>query len=260
MPRFFLRNAIMFPNGRFLPLGPIIQLDTHGEMALIPIGPTAFATNKCVSLWYLRIRQSLTLVQASNVVLTQIENLRRYVMGTSSHDITSKLERLRWCKTPECSLCPCARARCLSLCLCNSAVHATNLAPFADMSGNALFMFLHVRCRGHLGRGRVRCQRRHLSIACDISSGRRTDVPAKCWGPCASKISKLDCSAHLAVVLNQFKTLCWTRTSRLGLNCSGDVATQAVLPWSSLMRAHGFRRNMPARRRSCVSRSGNLVG
>ena len=96
------------------------------------------------------------------------------------------------------------------------------------MSGNALFMFLHVRCRGHLGRGRVRCQRRHLSIACDISSGRRTDVPAKCWGPCASKVSKLDCSAHLAVVLNQFKTLCWTRTSRLGLNCSGDVATQAV--------------------------------
>ena len=35
-------------------------------------------------------------------------------------------------------------------------------------------------------------------------------------------------SAHLAVVLNQFKTLCWTRTSRLGLNCFGDVATQAV--------------------------------
>ena len=33
--------------------------------------------------------------------------------------------------------------------------------------------------RGHLGRGRVRCQRRHLSIACDISSGRRADVPEK---------------------------------------------------------------------------------
>ena len=52
-------------------------------------------------------RQSLlTLAQASNEVLTQIEKLRRYVMGTSPHDITSKLERLRWCKTPECSLHP----------------------------------------------------------------------------------------------------------------------------------------------------------
>ena len=39
-----------------------------------------------------------------------------------------------------------------------------------------------------------------------------------------------------------------------------NVAIQTVLPWSSLMRAHGFRRNMPARRRSCVSRSGNQVG
>ena len=30
-------------------------------------------------------------------------------------------------------------------CLCNSAVHATNLAPFADMH---FFISLHVRCRG----------------------------------------------------------------------------------------------------------------
>ena len=49
-------------------------------------------------------------------------------------------------------------------------------------------------------------------------------------------------------------------STRLGQNCTGNVAIQAVLPWSSLMRAHGFRRNMPARRRSCVSRSGNQVG
>ena len=33
--------------------------------------------------------------------------------------------------------------------------------------------------RGHLGHEEVRHQRRHLFIACDISSGRRTDVPAK---------------------------------------------------------------------------------
>ena len=50
---------------------------------------------------------------------------------------------------------------------------------------------------------------------------------------------------------------CSTRQGRI---CTGNVAIQAVLPWSSLMRAHGFRRNMPARRRSCVSRSGNQVG
>ena len=49
-------------------------------------------------------------------------------------------------------------------------------------------------------------------------------------------------------------------STRLGQNCTGNAAIQAVLPWSSLMRAHGFRRNMPARRRSCVSRSGNQVG
>ena len=45
-----------------------------------------------------------------------------------------------------------------------------------------------------------------------------------------------------------------------GTSCAGTDANKAVLPWSSLMRAHGFRRNMPARRRSCVSRSGNQVG
>ena len=33
--------------------------------------------------------------------------------------------------------------------------------------------------RGHLGHEEVRRQRRHLFIACEISSGRRADVPAK---------------------------------------------------------------------------------
>ena len=133
---------------------------------------------------------------------------------------------------------------------------------------------LSFMCRGHLGRGRVRCQRRHLSIACDISSGRRTDAPAKCWGPCASKIRKqvlvflkagfsvlavvphvlLPCSVSLKLYVGREHLPGWV------VRCTGNVAIQAVLPWSSLMRAHGFRRNMPARRRSCVSRSGNQVG
>ena len=55
---------------------------------------------------------------------------------------------------------------------------------------------------------------------------------------------------HLALLINKAGVV----------RCTGNVAIQAVLPWSSLMRAHGFRRNMPARRRSCVSRSGNQVG
>ena len=33
----------------------------------------------------------------------------------------------------------------------------------------------------------------------------------------------------LCKCIHSIQTLCWTRTSRLGLNCSGDVATQAVL-------------------------------
>ena len=107
--------------------------------------------------------------------------------------------------------------------------------------GMHFFIFLHVRCRGHLGRGRVRCQRRHLSIACDISSGRRADVPAKKAGALvparlantslgfdSGRFSGFAEVCTLCKCIHSIQTLCWTRTSRLGLNCSGAVATQAV--------------------------------
>ena len=59
------------------------------------------------------------------------------------------------------------------------------------------------------------------------------------------------------LIIFTISSSCSTRQGRI---CTGTVANKAVLPWSSLMRAHGFRRNMPARRRSCVSRSGNQLG
>ena len=59
------------------------------------------------------------------------------------------------------------------------------------------------------------------------------------------------------LIIFTISSSCSTRQGRI---CTGTVANKAVLPWGSLMRAHGFRRNMPARRRSCVSRSGNQVG
>ena len=115
-----------------------------------------------------------------------------------------------------------------STCLCNSAVHATNHDAPQDLTVQdaAMFSCSHVRycfqvfsffeclsfsanflsckqlsfmCRGHLRRGRVRCQRRHLSIACDISSGRRTDVPAKRWAPVPARLANLTWSSQRQV-------------------------------------------------------------
>ena len=116
----------------------------------------------------------------------------------------------------------------VSVCLCNSAVHATNHDAPQDLTVQdaAMFSCSHVRycfqvfsffeclsfsanflsckqlssmCRGHLRRGRVRCQRRHLSIACDISSGRRTDVPAKRWAPVPARLANLTWSSQRQV-------------------------------------------------------------
>ena len=68
-----------------------------------------------------------------------------------------------------------------------SAVHATfplETISFCHgklehMRGISLVAFaIFERRRGHVGHEKVRCQRRHPFIACEISSGRRTDVPA----------------------------------------------------------------------------------
>ena len=51
--------------------------------------------------------------------------------------------------------------------------------PHAATIPHGVFKHMKFSCRGHLGHEEVRCQRRHFFIACDISSGRRADVPAK---------------------------------------------------------------------------------
>ena len=122
------------------------------------------------------------------------------------------------------SVCLCV---CVSVCLC-VCVYATNHDAPQDLTVQdaAMFSCSHVRycfqvfsffeclsfsanflsckqlsfmCRGHLRRGRVRCQRRHLSIACDISSGRRTDVPAKRWAPVPARLANLTWSSQRQV-------------------------------------------------------------
>ena len=165
----------------------------------------------------------------------------------------------------------------MRLCLCNSAVHATNLAPFADMH---FFIFLHVRCRGPGGVGRG-----SWPTKTPLPNPVKTYLPvsalcpsAGSWGIQSSSFSspfhfvlchswclaqrghdpyphgsfhlvlgmpfrrsgihgtKIFISFVVIITITTFIifTISSSCSTRLGQNCTGNVAIQAVLPWSSL--------------------------
>ena len=97
----------------------------------------------------------------------------------------------------------------------SSAVHATfvlEAIPFCHgklehIRGIFLVAFaIFERRRGHVGHEEVRCQRRHPFVACEISSGRRTDVDA---GFCNVIQSGMSCK-----LINDLKSSSTSRWSR----------------------------------------------